>query len=469
MADIERINSSEREIPHASAVGWERGRKRKTNTVAYNGGRDNNPNVKIEYVDIAKAYRYRLYPDSKRQRELDGQIELARLLYNKLLGKAKDEYKRTKNLGIKPSTFNRFLREAKAENKEFSGLYSQVQREAYFRLIKAYQNFFRRVKEKRVGKKVKAGFPRFRARGRYASITYPQFGFRVDRERKDVHMLRVSKIGGMRIELHRPIEGDIKTLTIKKEAGEYYAIFSAIDRVLDTPRVMDTYPVGIDMGLETFATLSDGRKIKKPDFARTAERRIAKWQRVVARRQKGSKRRDKARLKLEREWQAVNNQTKDFVFKAVGDLIGSGYTSFAVEGLHIQNMLQNHRLARSIQNASWSRFISTLSCKAEEAGMTMTVVDARNTSQECSKCGKLNSLSLSDRTFSCACGYVADRDVNAAINILNRATAGQAGSHARGDLASTHSVRDGRAGSLKREHTQQEVSMMSNAGEARGL
>ncbi len=435
---------------------------------AYNDKKDNNMKGAVGYVGITKAYRYRLYPDAKRQSEVDGQVELARLLYNKLLEKARDEYRKTKSLAIKPSTFNRFLREAKAENKELSGLYSQVQREAYFRLIKAYQNFFRRVRERRAGKRVKAGFPRFRAKDRYNSITYPQFGFSVDRERKDVNMLRVSRIGGMRIELHRPIVGNVKTLTIKREAGQYYAIFSTVNGT-EPQKVRDANPVGIDMGLETFAALSDGRKITKPDFARKAERRIAKWQRITARRQKGSHRRDKAKRQLERKWQQVNNRAKDFVFKAVDDLIGSGYTSFAVEGLHIQNMLQNHRLARSIQGASWGRFISTLSCKAEEAGMTVTAVDARNTSQECSRCGRLNTLSLSDRTFSCACGYVADRDVNAAINILNRATAGQAGSHARGDLASTHSARDGQAGSLKREHTPQVTSTNVNVEEAHSL
>ncbi len=419
-----------------------------------------------EDVDTSRAYRYRLYPDSKRQRKIDEQIENSRLLYNKLLEKAKAEYQKTKSLSIKPSIFNRFLKEAKTENNEFSGLYSQVQRDVYFRLIKAYQNFFRRVRERKAGKKVKTGFPRFKAKGSYVSITYPQFGFRIDKERK-CHMLRVSKVGGIKIELHRPLEGNVKTLTIKKEAGKYYAIFSTINEI-EPPKVKDTNPVGIDMGLETFATLSDGRKLMKPNFARKAEKHISKWQRIVARREKGSKRREKAKLKLEREWQSVNNQTKDFVFKAVGELIDSGYTSFAVEGLHIQNLLQNHRLARSIQGASWNRFIHVLSCKAEEAGMKVTAVDPSNTSQTCSECGATQTLSLSDRAFDCACGYHADRDINAAKNILNRATAGHAVSHARGDLTSTIQ-QVSQVGSQKREHTPHEVSTISNAEEAHSL
>lgn len=402
---------------------------------------------KIKDVETARAYRYRLYPDSKRQKEIGEQIELTRLLYNKLLEKAKAEYQKTKSFEIKKSTFNRLLKEAITENNEYNRLYSQTRQNVFVRLQRAYQNFFRRVKERKAGKKVKVGFPRFKARDRYNSLTYPQFGFSLGR-----NMLRLTKIGGVRIELHRPIEGMTKTLTIKREAGQYFAVFSTISE-MEPPKVKDANPVGIDMGLETFATISDGRKITKPNFAKMNERHIAKWQRIVARRKKGSHRRDKAKLKLERQWQNVTNQSNDFIFKAVDDLIDSGYTSFAVEGLHIQNMLQNHRLARSIQSASWSRFIQVLSYKAEEAGMRVTVVNPTDTSQTCNECGQKHAMFLSDRTFNCDCGYSADRDINAARNILVRATAGHAGSHARGDLTSTLSERNGQVGSLKREHT----------------
>ncbi len=435
--------------------------------VAHNGERHNNLNGARENVDIARAYKYRLYPDSKRQKEIDEQIELARLLYNKLLEEMRKAYEKDKGTSPKRSFFNRTLQKLLKENKEYNRLYSQTRQEIRDRLIKAYQNFFRRVKERKAGKRVKVGFPRFKAKGRYVSITYPQFGFSVDKERK-CHMLRVSKIGGLKIELHRPIEGNTKTLTIKKEAGQYYAIFSTVSEI-DPPKVRDTNPVGIDMGLETFAALSDGRKIKKPDFARKAEKRISHWQRIVARRQKGSHRRDKAKLQLERQWQAVTNQSNDFVFKTVDGLIDSGYTSFAVEGLHIQNMLQNRRLSRSIASASWSRFIQVLSSKAEEAGMRVTVVDPRNTSQTCSNCGAMQSLALSDRTFDCGCGYHADRDINAARNILDRATAGLAESHARGDPTSTLPEMTGQAESLKREHTPHAISTISNVGEAHSL
>ena len=433
---------------------------------AYNDERRNNLKIATKDVDVTKAYRYRLYPDSKRQKEIDEQIDLARLLYNKLLEEMKKAYEKDKSTSPRRSFFNKTLTRLLEEDKEYDRLYSQTRQEIRDRLIRAYQNFFRRVREKKAGKRVRVGFPRFKAKGRYNSLAYPQFGFSIDKERK-CHMLRMSKIGGVKIELHRRIEGTIKTLTIKREAGQYYAVFSAINEI-EPPKVKDTNPVGIDMGLNTFATLSDGRKITKPNFARKAEKHISHWQRIVARRRKGSKRRDRAKLKLEREWQHVNNQSRDFIFKAVDDLIDSGYTSFAVEELHIQNMLQNRRLSRAIQSASWSRFIHVLSFKAEEAGMRVTVVDPRNTTQMCSECGLQNSLSLSDRAFDCGCGYHADRDVNAARNILNRATAGHAGSHARGDSATTVQ-QESQVGSLKREHTPQVTSTNVNVEEAHTL
>ncbi len=416
----------------------------------------------INDVDVARAYRYRLYPDSKRQNEIDGQIELARLLYNKLLEKAKNEYQKTKSFEIKKATFNRLLKESVEENAEFNRLYSQVRQNIFVRLRRAYQNSFRRVKERGNGKKVKAGFPRFKAKGRYSSLTYPQFGFRIDK-----NALRVTKIGRMKVELHRPIGGAIKTLTLRKEAGQYYATFSTINEI-EPPKIKDTNPIGIDVGLETFATLSDGRKIQKPNFARKAEKRLSHWQRVIAKTQKGSHRRGKARLKLEREWLHVNNQTNDFIQKTTTELAESGYTSFAVEDLRIQNMLQNRRLSRSISNAVWSRFIQVLSYKAEEAGMRVVKVDPTGTSQTCSNCGSQNSLEPSDRVFDCRCGYHEDRDINAARNILNRATAGHAESHARGDRTSTHQ-QDGRVRSLNREHTPYATSTMSNAEEAHVL
>ena len=138
-------------------------------------------------------------------------------------------------------------------------------------MLKTYQNFFRRVKEKKSGKRIKVGFARFKSKDRYRSITYPQENgsFTIVKKNKK-QMLRVSRIGGMQIELHREIEGKIKTLTIKKRAREYFAIFTTVKEI-ELPKVEDTNPAGIDMGLNSFIALSDGTKIEKPKFAKKAD------------------------------------------------------------------------------------------------------------------------------------------------------------------------------------------------------
>ncbi|MEM0149209.1 MAG: transposase, partial [Candidatus Micrarchaeaceae archaeon] len=189
------------------------------------------------------------------------------------------------------------------------------------------------------------------------------------------------------------------------------------------PVINDTNPVGIDMGLHNFITLSDGKTIQKPKFFKERAKRIAHWQRVVARRKKGSKRRQKAKEKLQKEWTEVTNQSNDFMHKLSHTLVNSGYTSFAVEALNIQNMEKNHLLAQAIQNAAWSRCISMISYKAESAGKIFIAVPAEDTTQECSRCGNIKKgndrLTLNDRIYNCKVyGLIMERDLNSSIVIL---------------------------------------------------
>ncbi len=420
-------------------------------------------------MELARAYKFRIYPDTKRQEEVDERLILAQQLYNKILERSIAAYQ-NRNTKASMAQFNRFVKEIINEDKRFLKLYSQTRCEIEYRTLKAYQNFFRRIKE---GNK-KAGFPRFKSKDRYKSITYPQdngsFSIRKDR-------LRVSRIGTMRIEMHRKIEGTIKTLAIKREGRKYYAIFTAIKEA-EIPKIKDINPVGIDVGLKTFAVLSDGTKIAKPNFRKNAEKHVTRWQRIFARRKKGSKRRQLAKDRLNKEYETANNQTNDYLHKITNKLVNSGYTSFAVEKLQIQNMVKDHRLAKSINYASWNKFFQLLSYKAESAGMKVIEVDPRNTSKTCSNCGNTQSMPLSKRIYFCkSCGLVEDRDINASINILNRAlhsksanfdskavkaTLGQRESHAWGDSASTMQ-KAWRAESLNQEHTLQHV------GEAHGL
>ncbi len=388
-------------------------------------------------MEVTRAYKFRIYPDVKRQKEIDERLALAQQFYNKLLEKSIQAYK-SGNGKISMAQLNRFVKEIIQEDKKYLKLYSQTRCEIEYRILKAYRNFFRRVKEKKEGKKVKAGFPRFKSLDRYKSITYPQDNgsFSIEKERKK-RMLRISGIGRMQIELHRPIEGKIKTLTIKKKAGGYYAIFT-IKEEIEAPKVEDTNPVGIDLGLHSFITTSSGMKVEKPKFIERKAKHIAKWQKKIARRKKGSKRRDKAKQHLQKEWEQATNQSEDFAHKLANKLVNSGFTSFAVEDLHIQIMAKNHSLAEAIYAASWNKFLRILSYKAESAGMKVIKVDPRDTTQECSRCGHIKTgderLGLSERLYHCsACGLTMDRDENAARVMLKRATLGQRGSYAQGE------------------------------------
>ena len=376
-------------------------------------------------MELARAYKFRIYPDFTRQEEIDERLVLAQQFYNKILEKSIASYRNGKTK-VSMAQFNRFVKEIIQEDKKYLKLYSQTRCEIEFRLLKAYQNFFRRIKE---GNK-KAGFPRFRSRDRYKSITYPQdngsFSIRKGR-------LRVSRIGTMPIDLHRKIEGTIKTLVIRREGRNYYAVFTTINDI-KVPDVENSNPVGIDLGLDSFIAISDGTKMEKPKFMQQKRKKIARWQRIVARRKKGSNRREKAKMHLQKTYEYSTNQSDDYLHKLSDNLVNSGYTSFAVEDLHIQNMVKNHNLAQSIYNASWNRFIQMLSYKAESAGMRVIKVDARNTSKTCSDCGNIQDMPLSERTYTCnRCCMQMDRDINASINILNRATLGQRGSHAQGE------------------------------------
>ncbi|MCL5430292.1 MAG: transposase [Candidatus Marsarchaeota archaeon] len=374
------------------------------------------------------AYRLRIYPDEKRRLEINERITIAKDFYNLLLEKSIAQYK----IDGEPTSMaalNKYAKEIEKDGR-FLILYSQTRCEIKYRVMKAYQNFFRRCKEKKKGKRVKVGFPRFKSRDKYKTIIYPQDNgsFSIEKERK-TDMLRIARIGRMKIDVHRNIEGTIKTLTIKKELNQYYAIFTVVQET-SQPKIQGTNPIGIDMGLNNFIALSDGTTIQKPRFFKKRERRIAIWQRRLSKRTRWdgnkmakmqSKRREKAKLRLQREWVLTTNESNDFMHKLSNKLVNSGYTSFAVESLNIQNMERNHNLAQSIQNASWNRFINYLSYKAESAGMEVMKVDARNTSKTCSNCGNIQEMPLSIREYIChKCGLRIDRDINASINILKR-------------------------------------------------
>jgi putative transposase len=303
------------------------------------------------------------------------------------------------------------------------GLYSQVAQELVDRLRDALK---RKVRAKKEGKR--CGFPRFKSFDRMKSLVYPQLGFSLG------HKLRVTPFGELAIKKHREINGKIKTLTIKREpSGKWFAVFT-VEEPKPEPKQNDGPAVGMDLGLMNFVVLSDGTKIKNPHHLKKWEDRLAFQQRRLSRKTKGSKNRQKARIKVARLHEKAANTRRDFLHKLSTKLV-STYSLIAAEKLSSQSMTMNGH-GKNINDAAWGAFINMLCYKAEGAGSRVVFVEPENTSKICSRCGEMVEKTLWDRQHTCpTCGLSIDRDLNAAINILKRATAGYVGSNACGDGA----------------------------------
>jgi putative transposase len=361
-----------------------------------------------------KAYKYRIKPSAKIIAIFESWLALLCELYNAALQERRDAY-RINHLSINYKAQANQLPEIKKDRPEFARIHSQVMQNALKRVESAFDGFFRRVREGQ-----RPGYPRFRSSSRYDSFTYPQSGFSLKGKK-----LRLSKIGKVTVHLSRPIEYEIKTCMIKREADGWYVIF-AVEEPKKKAEPAPKESVGIDVGIESFATLSDDEAapIENPQYLRGAEKDLKKAQRRVSRRVKGSKGRKKAVRVLAKKHLKVKRQRRDFHFKEAGKLVAQ-YQSIKVEDLNIQGMVRNHHLAKSISDAGWAQFIMIVIFKAEEAGRTVIKVNPAYTSQECSRCGHRNSITLAMRIYRCSkCGLVIHRDRNGAKRIEQKGRAG---------------------------------------------
>jgi len=361
-----------------------------------------------------KTYKYRLYPTKSQAEKLASTLECCRVLYNCALDQRKIAYRQF-GVSVRRLEQQAELLDIKECFPEYKGIYSQILQEVILRVDKAFQNFFRRLKNNE-----KPGYPRYKGKGWYSSFTYPQSGFRLSDNSKGNQRLKLSKIGNIKVKLHRAVKGQIKTCTIKREVDKWYVCFACEAEPESLPKTGKA--VGIDVGLEKFATLSDGTMVENPRYLRKSEAKLKREQRRLSRKKKGSNSRKKQKVKLAKIHRKIKNQRNDFLHKEGRKLIET-YDTIVFEDLKIKNMIKNHRLAKSISDASWSRFIEYTSYKAESAGRKVIFVNPRNTSQDCSGCDKPVPKGLSVRVHKCPhCGLVLDRDVNAAINILRRGT-----------------------------------------------
>jgi putative transposase len=358
---------------------------------------------------MMKAYTLRIYPNKNQEVKLNKTLATCRHIYNDSLG----ERKRQAELNKLKREFQVFpwgkpewidyyeqKRNLTATKTDIQKeVHSQVLQDVIKRIDRSFQNFFNGF-----------GYPRFQGRNRYNTFTFPQSGFEINGME-----LNLSKIGNIRIFQHREIEGRIKTCTIKKDVNQWYAIFT-----VDIEKKIEKVPVktqtGVDVGLESLLTLSNGEKIEPQKFYRKSEESLAWEQRKLSRKKKGSKNRKKQVIKVARVHRKIRNQRKDSNHKTSRGLVKT-FDYIVFEDLQIKNMVQNHHLAKSILDASWGQIIRFTAYKAAYAGKTIELVDPYYTSQTC-LCGHHVPKKLKVRIHVCPqCGLILNRDHVSAILI----------------------------------------------------
>ena len=358
------------------------------------------------YITMRKNFRYRLFVNKSQEAKLQSLFDSARFLYNCALEHRILLWKQwRKSVSLYDQTYT--LKEIRKFDEGIEHLGYDCAWSVLKYLDEAFRSFFRRVKRGE-----KPGFPRFKGRDRFGSVTFPHYG---NGAKLKNGKLYVRNVGTVRIKLHRPIEGTIKAVTIKKQNGRFYACFSC-DDIPEVTLAPCSKEVGIDVGIKSFAVFSDGQIIDNPKHLKQSETKLKELSQ-----QHSKKRSKRSKKNLSRLHQKVSNQRKDFQHKLSRKIVNKfGY--IYVEKLKPMEMVKDNfrTLNRYINDAAWSQFFNFLSYKAGNAGRKFIAVNPKNTTQACSGCGEIVPKDLSVRVHDCPhCGLVMDRDLNAALNILS--------------------------------------------------
>ncbi|PFN07144.1 RNA-guided endonuclease InsQ/TnpB family protein [Bacillus cereus] len=360
------------------------------------------------------SQRYEIFPTKEQKEILDRWLQYCRQTYNSALLDKQRKYKENKQI----YTRSDMQKQQTIDKKKYPFLKevpSQPLQEVFLRLKKAYDGFFRGD----------ANYPKLKKYKDYNSLTFPQFGFKPNGKHRFAMSFAANgklynkRLGEIDILFHRPIEGTIKQLIIKRQSKRWYAIFSVERQVVPSTIVMEN-AIGIDVGLNQYAVLSDGTIFENPRFLLQKEKQLRKAQCNLSKKKKGSANYKKQVERIQNLHEKIANQRKDFLHKLSYHLTQM-YAVICVENLDIRNMVRNRKVSKSISDAGWGNFRKMLMYKCEKFGGLLVKIDPAYTSQDCSNCGNRVKKSLSIRTHICIqCGTILDRDHNASLNILRK-------------------------------------------------
>ena len=378
------------------------------------------PKKEAEKQQPRKTYHFRIYPTRKQTQTLEHWLGLCCQVYNAALDERRSAYRMA---GVSLSYAHQCaeLPACKEVCPELHEVPAQVLQDVVKRVDRAYADFFRRVQNAE-----EPGYPRFKSRSRYDSMTFKQYGnsFQIlEGNKKKRGALVLAKLGHVKMVLHRAMQGTPKTAVVKRTpTGKWFVSISIeMEEAEVQKKCLPACPeaVGLDVGLKTFAYLSTGEEIPNPRFFRAEEAALARAQRKLSKaRHAGSREREKKRKVVARVHERIGNRRKNFIEQEVCKLI-KRFGVLAVEALVVRNMVKNPKVAKSIADASWSTFFAHLLCKAEEAGREVVRVNPAYTSQTCSVCGHRQPMPLSVRVYECPrCDLVIDRGHNGSKNIL---------------------------------------------------
>ncbi len=356
---------------------------------------------------MRKSFKYRLFTNRTQEIKLDELLSSARFLYNNALEHRIVCYKQW-HKSINYYDQANALKEIRSFDKGIAQLNFSCSQNILKQLDKTFQAFFRRLKQG-----CKPGFPRFKGVDYFNSIIFPAYG---DGIKLKGSKLYIQNVGHVRIKLHRGLEGTIKTVTIKRQNGRIYVSFSC-DEVPENILPVSTKEIGIDVGIKSFAVMSDGQVINNSKYLKQSEIKLKEMQR-----QYSKKRSKNLKKKFACLHERVSNQRKDFQHKLSRKIVDEfGY--IYVEELQPKEMVKNsfRVLNKYINDAAWSQFFNFTAYKAEWAGRKFIKVNPKGTTQECSNCGEIVPKDLSVRVHDCPkCGFKVSRDYNSSLNILRR-------------------------------------------------